>query len=195
MQRLKQKIRIRKPATICFSSLFCTFIIYKTTLLTFFLAYRCILKHFINVYAAVGEVQMKRAEDMKPQKVASDSEEPMPWAAPRRSVSVGCRIPLQAMQGPRRVQNKHQTRGRKCSGNKWDKAKSYGQVPRKVSPPNIPFQIYYVATLSEIRNGKALFPPHCLQVRLTWAISSYRWNLGQEKIFHMAAGRVITGLK
>lgn len=61
---------------------------------------------------------MKRAEDMKPQKLASDSEEPVPWEAARRSVSVGCRIPLQAMQRPQRVQNKHQTRGGKCSGNK-----------------------------------------------------------------------------
>lgn len=46
---------------------------------------------------------MKRAEDMKPQKLVSDSEEPVPWEAVRRGVSVGCRIPLQATQRPRWV--------------------------------------------------------------------------------------------
>lgn len=55
----------RKPATICFSSLFCTFIIYKRGILTFSLAYRCILKHFINVYGATGEVQMKKIGNNK----------------------------------------------------------------------------------------------------------------------------------
>lgn len=42
---------------------------------------------------------MKRAEDMKPQEVASDSEELMLWEAPRRSASVGCRIPCRQGRG------------------------------------------------------------------------------------------------
>lgn len=38
-----RQIRIRKHVTICFSSLSCTFIISKSVILTFSLAYRCIL--------------------------------------------------------------------------------------------------------------------------------------------------------
>jgi len=94
---------------------------------------------------------------MKPQRAASGSAEPLPRDVPRRGVSAGCGIPPQATRGPRRVPNKHRARAAKCSEIKRDKAKSYGSVPREVSPLNIPLQIYSVATLLEICNGKA-FP-------------------------------------
>lgn len=44
------------------------------------------LNQLINVYGAIREVQMKRSEDMKPQKVVSASDALVPQ---------GCRIPLQ----------------------------------------------------------------------------------------------------
>lgn len=80
------RIRIRKPATICFSSLFWTFIILKAGIAIFFLAYRCILNHFINVCGAIREVQTKRAENTKPRKAESDSAEPVSWEARERGL-------------------------------------------------------------------------------------------------------------
>lgn len=67
-----------------------------------------------------------------------------------------------------------------------------GRKLRLVSQPNIPPKIYDVGMLVEVCNGEALFSPRCLEARLAWPISSY---LEQEKMLHVAAGRVTPGLK